>query len=40
MPQGWYKSLRKLMSNSLYKLDITEDYDDLPLLCNKDVYIM
>ena len=28
------------MSNLLYNLDITEDYDDLPLLQNKDVYIM
>ena len=40
MPQGWYKSLWKFMSNPLYNLDITEDYDDLPLLRNKDVYIM
>ena len=28
------------MSDPLYKLDVTEDYDDLPLLRNKDVYIM
>ena len=28
------------MSDPLYKLDITEDYDALPLLRNKDVYIM
>ena len=40
MPQGWYKSLWKFMSDPLYKLDITEDYDDLLLLRNKDVYIM
>ena len=40
MPHGWYKSLWKFMSNPLYNLDITKDYDDLPLLCNKDVYIM
>ena len=40
MPQGWYKSLWKFMSNPLYNLDITKDYDDLPLLCNKDVYII
>ena len=40
MPQGWYKSLWKFMSNPHYNLDITEDYDDLPLLRNKYVYIM
>ena len=40
MPHGWYKSLWRFMSNPLYNLDITEDYDDLSLLQNKDVYIM
>ena len=28
------------MSNPLYKLDITEDYDDLPILHKKDEYLM
>ena len=28
------------MSNPLFKLDITEDYDDIPLLCKKDEYLM
>ena len=40
MPQGWYKSLWKFMSDPIYKLDITKDYDNLLLLRNKDVYIM
>ena len=40
MPSGWYKNLWKFMSNPLFKLDITEDYDDLPLLRQKDEYLM
>ena len=28
------------MINSLYKLDITKDYADLPLLRTKDVHVM
>ena len=32
MTSSWYKNLWKFMSAPLYKLDITEDYDDLPLL--------
>ena len=28
------------MSNPLFKLDITEDYEDLLILCNKDEYLM
>lgn len=40
MPHEWYKSLWRFMSNSLYKLDITKEYTDLPLLHKKDVYIM
>ena len=28
------------MSDPLHKLDITEAYDSLPLLRNKDVYLM
>ena len=28
------------MSNTLFKLAITEDYDDLPLIRQKDEYLM
>ena len=40
MPSGWYKSLWKFMSTPLYKLDIMEDYKDVPLLRKKDEYLM
>ena len=40
MPHEWYKSLLRFISNLIYNLDITEDYDNLPLPQNKDVYIM
>ena len=40
MPDGWYKSLGKITSKACYKLEITEDYEDLPLLWSKDVYLM
>ena len=40
MPDGWYKSLWKFTSKTCYKMDITEDYEDLPLLRSKDVYLM
>ena len=40
MPSGWYKNLWRFMSNPLFKLDITEDYDDIPLLSKKDEYLM
>ena len=26
--------------NPLFKLDITEEYDDVPLLCKKDEYLL
>ena len=32
MPEGWYKSLWKFLSDPLHKLEITKDYDDLPFL--------
>ena len=35
-PSGWYKNFWRFMSNPLFKLEITEDYEDLPILCNKD----
>ena len=40
MPSGWYKNLWKFMSTPLFKLNITEDYDDLPLLCKNNKYLM
>ena len=40
MPSGWYKNLWKFMLNPLFKLDITEDYDDIPLIRQKDEYLM
>ena len=40
MPSGWYKKLWKFISTPLYKLNITEDYNDLPLLQKKDEYLM
>ena len=40
MPDGWYKSLWKITSRVCFKMDITEDYEDLPLLWKKDVYLM
>ena len=40
MPSGWYKNLWRFMSNPLYKLEITEDYDELPVLRKKDIYLM
>ena len=40
MPSGWYKTLWRFTSNPLYKLEITENYDNLPILHKKDVYLM
>ena len=40
MPHRWYKSLWRFASNPLYKLEITKDYDDLPILRKKDVYLL
>ena len=40
MPSGWYKNLWKSMANPLFKLDIQEDYNDLPVLREKDKYLM
>ena len=40
MPSGWYKNLWRFMSTPLFKLDITEDYDGIPLLRQKDEYLM
>ena len=28
------------MSTPLFDLDVTEDYQDMPILCEKDVYLM
>ena len=40
MSSGWYKNLWRSMSNLLFKLKITEDYKDIPLLHKKDKYLM
>ena len=40
MPSGWYKNLWKFMSTPIFDLDITEDYLDLPILRERDVYLM
>ena len=40
MPSSWYKMLWRFMSNLLFKLNITKDYNDLPILHKKDVYLM
>ena len=40
IPSGWYKNLCKFMSTPIYKLEITEDYEDLPLLQQKGKYLM
>ena len=40
MPSGWYKNLWRFMSNPLFMLEITEDYKDLPIIRNKDEYLM
>ena len=39
-PSCWYKSLWKIASNVLYKLDISEDYSDLVLVQMNDVFSM
>ena len=40
LPLDWYKSLQQYVKNILYKLDVSDDYPDLPLLQSKDVYLM
>ena len=40
MPSGWYKNLWRFIFNPLFKLEITEDYEDLPILRDKDEYLM
>ena len=40
MPKGWYKSLWEFNSKTIYVLDMTEDYVDLTLLQEKDMYLM
>ena len=40
MPDGLYKSLWKFTSKASFKMNITEDYKNLPLLRSKDVYLM
>ena len=40
MPSGWYKNLLSIMFNPHFKLEITEDYKDLPVLRERDKYLM
>ena len=40
MPSGWYKNLWRFMSTPIFDLDVTEDYQDLPILRETDVYLM
>ena len=40
MPSGWYKNLWKFMSTPIFDLEITEDYQNMPILREKDVYLM
>ena len=40
MPSGWYKSLLRFMSTPIFALEITEDYKDLPVLQEREVYLM
>ena len=40
VPSGWYKNLWKFMSTPIFDLEVTEDYQDMPILCEKDVYLM
>ena len=40
IPSGWYKNLWKFMSTPIFDLDITEDYQDMPILREKDVYLI
>ena len=39
LPSYWCKSLWRFTSNTLYKLDISEDYPDLDLLRVDDVFL-
>ena len=40
MPSGWYKNLWKFMSTQIFDLEVTVDYQDLPILCELDLYLM
>ena len=40
MPSGWYKNLWRFMSTPIFDLEVTEDYEDLPVLRERDVYLM
>mmetsp|Transcript_40850 Transcript_40850/g.46069 ORF Transcript_40850/g.46069 Transcript_40850/m.46069 type:complete len:193 (+) Transcript_40850:1227-1805(+) len=40
MPSGWYKNLWRFVSTLIFDLEITEDYKDLPVLWERDVYLM
>ena len=40
IPFSWYKNLLKFMSTLIFDLEVTEDYLDMPILCEKDAYLM
>ena len=40
MPYGWNKSLWRFMSTPIFALEITKDYKDLPVLQERDIYLM
>lgn len=40
MPSGWYKNLWRFTSTPVFDLNIMEDFLDLPILQEKDVYLM
>lgn len=40
VPNGWYKSLRRFTLKVIYGLDLAKDYEDLPFLQEKDVYLI
>ena len=40
MPSGWYKNLLKFMSMPIFDLEVKEDYQDMPILHETDVYLM
>ena len=40
MPSSWYKNLWRFMSTPIFNLEVTEDYQDMLILCEKGAYLM
>ena len=40
MPSGWYKNLWRFLSTPIFDLEVTEDYQDMPILCGNNVYLI